>query len=413
MRSEEGRATGRAVMLILFIAIPTFGGVLTFLGLVQDDVGGADGLAQPVAVAVSADGQHVYATGQAEDTLAVFRRDPQTGSLTFVEVHRDGVDDVYGMYQPTAVAVTPDGLLVLVTTSGDDSLVLFQRNIGLGTLTFLRVYENNIGGIFGLDGASAVAVSPDDRYVLVTGRLDNSLVMFKRDITADELAFVDYEDLSTGAFGLRGASSVAVTPDGKHVLVTGEDDDTLVVFRRHAPYDHVHFIDLAQDGVLGVDGLAGASSVAINARGSAVYVTGRNDNAVAHFAMDPDTGALTFITHVRDGADGADGLAGAAAVAVNPPGHLVFVAGELDNAVVALDATSDAGGMRFREMIADGVGGVDGFAGAVSAGASPDGLHLYVAGKDDNAVATLAIVHIIFADGFENGDTSAWSATVP
>jgi 6-phosphogluconolactonase (cycloisomerase 2 family) len=371
------------------------------------------GLAQPVAVAVSADGRHVYATGRADNALAVFRRDPQTGSLTFVEFHRDGFNGVYGMFQPTAVTVTPDGLHVLVTSSGDDSLVLFQRNIGLGTLTFLRVYENNVGGIFGLQGASAVTVSPDGRHVLVTGKLDNSLVMFRRDITADELAFVEYQDLSTGAFGLRGASSVTVTPDGRHVLVTGEDDDALVVFRRIHWADWLDFFGIAQDGVLGVDGLAGASSVAVSPGGSNVYVAGRNDNAVAQFARSLTTGELTFITHIRDGVGDADGLAGAAAVAVNPAGNLVFVASELDNAVVAFDASADAGAMRFREVIVDDIGGVDGLAGAVSAGTSPDDLHLYVAGKDDNAVATLAILQVIFTDGFESGDPSAWTATFP
>ena len=97
----------RAVAAILVFAVPTIAGFLTFSSLVQDNVGGVDGLRGVSSVAVSPDGKNVYAVGKLEDAVAVFRRNSVDGSLQFLEVHRDGVDGVVGMRVPTAVPSVP------------------------------------------------------------------------------------------------------------------------------------------------------------------------------------------------------------------------------------------------------------------------------------------------------------------
>jgi len=68
-----------------------------------------EGLAPAVDVTVSADGKNVYATGS--QAIVVFQRDLMTGALSFLESKRQGVDGVYGhvavaqgcCYQPFAV----------------------------------------------------------------------------------------------------------------------------------------------------------------------------------------------------------------------------------------------------------------------------------------------------------------------
>lgn len=93
------------------------------------------------------------------------------------------------------------------------------------------------------------------------------------------------------------------------------------------------FVELDKDGVGGVDGLDGAAALVVSPDGKNVYVTGQNDGAVATFTRNPTTGALTFLEMDKDGAGGVDGLDGANGVAVSPDLAHVYVTGFVDDAV--------------------------------------------------------------------------------
>ena len=270
--SQAGRWMSRLRigLVTFFFTVPALGALLSFLQVLYDGKGGVEGLAGVIGVAVSPDGQQVYAVGQGDNALAVFQRNGDW--LSFVEMHQDGV--VFGLEGASAVAVSPDGRHVYATAFVDDSLVIFARDGTVDELSFAGVKENNVGGVFGLDGASSVTVSPDSQQVFVTGSVDAALVAFNRDGSTDELVFVDLQMIPSG---LAGASSVAVSPDNRHIYVTGEADDSLVVFSRNIATGDVTFTALHTDGIGDVDGLAGASSVAVSPDGKHVYTTGRGD----------------------------------------------------------------------------------------------------------------------------------------
>jgi hypothetical protein len=78
---------------------------------------------------------------------------------------------------------------------------------------------------------------------------------------------------------------VDVSPDGKHVYVTGFNDDAVAVFSRNTATGALTFVEFQQDGVGGVDGLDGAAGVDISPDGKHVYVTGAGDDAVAVFSL--------------------------------------------------------------------------------------------------------------------------------
>ncbi len=399
----------RTALLVLFFAVPAAGGLLSLLEVLRDGVGGVEGLGGAVGVAVSADGRHVYATGRSDNALAVFARNATRNTLTFVEVHEDGVGGVFGLAGASAVTVSPDGRHVYVASSIDDALAVFARDASGNSLDFVNLVQNGKGGVFGLDGASAVAVSPDGRLVFVTGAVDDALAVFTRDASNDALTFVDLEQNNVNATGLAGASSVTTSPDGELIFVTGALDDALAVFARDASPDGVSFLTELRDGVGGVEGLAGASSVAASPDGNFVYATGREDNALAIFVRDASPDTLTFLTHLRDGTGGIDGLAGAASVALNPAGDLTFVAGQAEDSVAAFHRTEESGLLRLATVITDGVDGIDGLAGVAALVVSPDGRHLYVVAEDDSSISGFRIVELIFEDDFESGNTGFWS----
>ncbi len=99
-------------------------------------------------------------------------RDATHDTLTFAQVLTDEVDGVFGMEGASAVTVSPDGLHVYATSAIDDSLVVFSRDATTDTLSFTDVVkQNGVGGVFGLEGAAAVRVSGDGRHVLPAARM--------------------------------------------------------------------------------------------------------------------------------------------------------------------------------------------------------------------------------------------------
>jgi 6-phosphogluconolactonase (cycloisomerase 2 family) len=141
-----------------------------------------------------------------------------------------------------------------------------------------------------------------------------------------------------------------------------------------------------------VDGIDGAFDVAASADGAHVYVAGGGDNAVATFDRDPGSGALAFVEQDRDGVGGVDGIAGAFAVAAAPDGANVYVVGanETEDALAIFSRDAASGALAFVGQVQDGVDGVDGLDDPLGVAASPDDGHIYVTGHTDGAVATFA-----------------------
>jgi 6-phosphogluconolactonase (cycloisomerase 2 family) len=168
------------------------------------------------------------------------------------------------------------------------------------------------------------------------------------------------------------------------------------------------------DGVGGVDGLDGASSVAVSPDGADVYVAGRNDDSLAAFSREASTGALTYRGRMVDGVGGIDGLDGARAVAVSPNGNQVYLASQVDHALAVFSRTPSTGILTQVGLHRDGVAGVDGLDTADGLAVSPDGVQVFVSGYGDDSLAVFTRGDLeIFADGFESGATGAWSGAVP
>ena len=257
---------------------------------------------------MSPDGRHLYAAGGGDDAVAVFSRDSTTGALVFVEVHKDGVGGVDGLDDAVSVAMSSDGRHLYAAGQLDDAVAVFSRDSTTGALTFVEVQKYGVGGVDGLNGATSVTLSPDGRHLYATGGSDkvrsptesqlgsaslerpDAVAVFSRDSTSGSLAFVEVKkDGVGGVDGLFLVRWVTVSPDGKHLYAAGGGDDAVAVFSRDSTTGSLTFMEKRQDGVGGLDGLDGASSLTMSPDGRYVYAAGVRDNAVAVFSVaDPD-----------------------------------------------------------------------------------------------------------------------------
>ncbi|MEM7479613.1 MAG: beta-propeller fold lactonase family protein [Acidobacteriota bacterium] len=391
-------------------------GLLTALDLVRDGVGGVDGLAGVRAVVASA-GQ-VYAVGEAEDALVRFERDGSTGALSFQGLEQNGVGGVSDMVEPRSLALATDGLNVYVAAAGSNALVVFTRDPGTGALAYRQSLVSGVDAE-GLLGVTSVAVSADGFNVYTAAAGDGAVAVFRRESTAfGDLSFVERQRDGVEGEGLGGASSVALTPNGRTVLVASRFDDSVAVFGR--PADSSCNSGTCDPGVSGLDcALVDTVDVAAGTR-LRYEITGTvaadacsppypcTDELVNEVTVEVPTG--TTETDASNNTDSdtdplsprvdlsitkADefvevvGLDGAADVAIASGGAHLYAVGQVDDALVAFARDDLSGELTFLEAHLDD-DGIDGLNGARAVALSPDGQHVYIAGSADNAVAVFS-----------------------
>jgi 6-phosphogluconolactonase (cycloisomerase 2 family) len=307
-------------------------GALTPLETQKDGVGGVEGLAGASALVVSPDGAHVYVVGMRDDAVAAFVRDPGTGGLTFLEAQKEGTAGVEGLRYARAIAISPDGEYVYAAGQLSDAIAVFKRNGLTGWLTFVEVQRQGTRGVDGIAGPLALTVSPDGGQLYAASGNQSAVSVFTRAKATGRLTLRDVEAEGDRDLGISGIHSVAVSPDGSFVYATGQNDDAVAIFRRNQRTGALTFSGVVAQGLDGVDGLYGALWVTVSPDGNRVYVASTIDNAVAVFDRDRKTGDLTFLQK-QMGAPGRDCLAFARGVAVSPDSKSVYVAGASSNAV--------------------------------------------------------------------------------
>jgi len=358
----------------------------TYLGFVEaeiDNSGGADGINGSWSVEVSPDGRHVYVVGSIGDAVAVFARDTaDQGKLTFLQAYFDGSGGVDGLNKATDVAISPDNMNVYVTGRDDDALAVFTRDTVSGMLTFEEQHRDGAGGVDGLDGAYAVTVSPDNKNVYVTGENDSAVTVFARSLISGTLTFMEvHKDGVGGVTGLGVTREIVVSPDGAFVYVVNgantAGDGAVVTFSRDTTTGALTFVEAVMDDAFGTTpALSGASSVAISGDGRYLYVASRIDDAVTVFRRDPDTGRLFFVQQLEatiGGTASISSLNGATALDITPDDKTVIVGSDLTDTLHVFVRNPTTGLLFLVETHVDNMAGVDGLEYIKAVNVSPDG----------------------------------------
>ena len=96
-------------------------------------------------------------------------------------MQKDGVNGVDGLYGANSVTVSADGKHVYVAGRSDNAVAVFSRNSSTGTLTYVEMQKDGVWGVDGLDGAHSVTVSPDGKHVYAAANIDDAVAVFSRD----------------------------------------------------------------------------------------------------------------------------------------------------------------------------------------------------------------------------------------
>ena len=306
-------------------------------------------LAAPRGIAVSPDGNYVFATGFISGTLVDYTRDAASGKITRQAVFRNGIGGVTGISGAWEVAFSPDSKFAYVTGYNSNAVGIFKRNAN-ATWSFSTSIASTLYSTHTLEGATAIAISPDGNNVYVSGLTSSAtggvLAVYSRNAVTGALTPIQtrwqndiQETPSCFIFclvldGIEKPYHIAVSPDGKNVYVVGMASNALVVFTRDAATGKIHWHQTLFNNTGDVKGLGGAAGVVVSPDGKRVYTTGTTDNALSVFDRDPTTGSLTFHeVHVTNTAPEYAVLGTPYQVSVSPDGQWVFASAWSDNKV--------------------------------------------------------------------------------
>jgi DNA-binding beta-propeller fold protein YncE len=340
--SHVGRATAFCAIVV----------ALTLIGLspsasagrnqlwVQRYNGPGDGGDWGTSIAVSPDGSMVFVTGYSQGVngnmdYATVAYDAVTHARLWVQRYK-GPDNKRDI--ALSVAASPDGSMVFVTGySGGATTDSDYATVAYVATTGAQVWVQRYNGPGnGYDAAASVAVSPDGSKVFVTGTSssnwltsgDDYLTLAYDAATGSKLWEMRYDGVGKG---VDLATSVGVSPDGSRVFVTGGTTGT------GNPYDYA---TIAYDAATGTqqwvtsyngpgNGEDLARALQVSPDGSKVFVTGFSFGATSDFdyatvAYEVATGDEVWTQRYNGPGNGYDN---AASVAASPDGSKVFVTG--------------------------------------------------------------------------------------
>lgn len=330
---------------------------------------GARALGGPVALAISPDGESLYAAAASSDALSAFARNERTGALRqlagpagcFSQRPGGGCTPARALNEPTSVAVSPDGDRVYVAGRRFPSAVAIFTRAPDGTIAQAAGPAGCVSHRGGSDCAAArglsspeeVAVTPDSRHVLVAGSRSNAVVVLHAN--PDGLSQADgaagciargggSEGCGVGK-ALAGPVDLVVSPDGRFVYAASSIADAVAILRRDRATG-VLTQSLTRAGCISQSGGGGLCTrgrgldevwgISMSPDGRNLYAVSSRVNMLSAIARNQVTGRLSqlpgrFGCFIRAGGFGCPegrGLTVAVAVTVSPDGRNVYVASE-------------------------------------------------------------------------------------
>ncbi|MGD8569491.1 MAG: beta-propeller fold lactonase family protein, partial [Gammaproteobacteria bacterium] len=306
---------------------------LSPLFLYSNDAPDIDGIFLPWKAALSPaavdNNQYLYVISRSSqdtvvsrpDTLAVFERDAATGELSFVDVYQDTGDPLDFNF-PGDIVVSPDGNNIYITGVATNSIATFQFDAVNAQLNLLNSLRNgdssNTITIFGLNSPQSLAISPDGRHIYVAAFGADAIVAFSRDTVSGILGYeftLSNNDSTAGGdvAGLVNPIDIEISHDGNFVYTANAGNSSVTVFQRNSVDGSLDYVETYSDGGAGqsvVDSLNGITAIHFSPDNNhLVALSGLLDNSLTVFNRDSETGELGSHQVIADDVNGSFGIA--------------------------------------------------------------------------------------------------------
>jgi DNA-binding beta-propeller fold protein YncE len=206
-------------------------------------------------MAISGDGKSLYLGAAVSEAVVVLARNPSSGALTqatdgsgcIVSTPLAGCTTGSQLGGADAVALSPDGGDVYVTSLFSKSVTSFTRSIASGQLTqksgssgclvFLRATGCSFGRA--LNAPEGIAVSPDGASIYAASYAPGAIAVLARNKRSGVVAQIPHRAGCVGSVpdcapgrALGGVGSLVLSPDGRYLYAAAAKSDAIAIFRR-------------------------------------------------------------------------------------------------------------------------------------------------------------------------------------
>jgi 6-phosphogluconolactonase (cycloisomerase 2 family) len=242
----------------------------------------------PWGMAVDPSGKFLYASssgGASNVGIAAYTIDSTTGALA--PIAGSPYASGYGNY---SIAITPNGQFVYVTNHADNTISGYALNGSTGVLTPL------VGNPFtAAVGVYALAIHPSGSFLYAANTVDNvgtgSVTAYAIDSVTGALTSTTGSPYATGS----GAVSVALDPAGKFLYVANYSGGTVSAYSVNQSTGALAAVAGSPFDTGAGPGNKSTYSVTVDPSGAYLYASNGVQGNVSAFAIDSVSGALTLV----------------------------------------------------------------------------------------------------------------------
>ena len=261
-------------------------------------------VADPSFLALDPQRRHLYAANEVDQ----FENKP-SGSVSAFSVDKNSGDLQFLNRRPTAggspchliVDKTGKNVLVANYTGGSVAVLPVEGDGSLGAMSSLVQHHGSSINKDRQEGPHAHCIQLDraNRYALAVDLGLDKILLYKFDPRAGTLVAnkISSVEVNPG----DGPRHLTFHPSGKFVYLINELSNTLMVFSYDQAEGVLKHLQTVPTLPAGFSGVSLTAEVVINPSGRFLYGSNRGHDSLVSFAIDQQSGRLTFIEHVSTG----------------------------------------------------------------------------------------------------------------
>lgn len=244
----------------------------------------------PCHVSLDPKGRFAYVSNYGGGNLAVYpvNKDGSLDKSSDVVQHEGGSVNQNRQTAPHMHSIIPtrNGKFIYASDLGIDKIMIYKVNHKTGKLSAAKspFVESTAGS-----GPRHFALHPNGSFAFSAEELSSTIASFKVDKSTGALNQVDRVTMLPDDFdGNNSAADIHVSPDGKFVYASNRGHDSLVIYAIDPDSGKLTFV--------GHEGTRGEHprNFCIDNKGAYVFVANRDNDNVVVFKRDAASGKLTY-----------------------------------------------------------------------------------------------------------------------
>ena len=299
----------------------------------------AGGIESPSFLTIDSTQRYLYAgsevTERSEHGVNAFAINPDNGKLTFLN-HQSAMGS-----NAAYVSIDKSNQYVLVANYSDGSVVLLpvEEDGSLAPASSTHNHDYPIAGTVPSrqesPHAHSILMDNSNHFALSCDLGLDKIIIYRLDTKENKLVPHEpaYFDMNPGA----GPRHLAFHPDNNYVYVANELDSTVSVLGFDAEAGRLSMIQTISTLPENFAGDNWCSEILLSADGRFVYVANRGHNSLAIYAINEESGQLSFIAHQSTKGNTPRNFA------IVPGGELLLAANQDSHNIVTFRINQDTG----------------------------------------------------------------------